>query len=101
MNVGTTRTIFEAILILIVVVQYIRLDRLRASVGSLVVYLEANMAKALADRSPWVRIPAETLGAVLKSKVRALPTPRQFNGKAPKHPAESSPARRRKMGAAP
>ncbi len=72
---------------LAIVVLAIRENRLRASLGSLVVYLEAHMAKALADRSPWTRIPSETLAAVLGSKVRTIPTPKRFNRKPGPHPA--------------
>jgi len=77
----------EALLLAAVVVLWVRENRLRAYLLRLSTLLGAYMAKALADRSPWVRVPAETMAQVLGSKVRWIPTPRRFNSKPGRHPA--------------
>ena len=89
------RNVVDGALVAVLLVMWVRENRLRAYLMRLSTYLEAHMAKALADRTHMVRIPAAHLAAVLGSKVRHLPDPRQFNRKSGgRHPATERKVRK-------
>lgn len=72
-------------------------DRRAAVVSRHRFVVRAAIAKALADRSPMVRVPASYLARVFRiTDLRVLPDGREFGGKPPsRHPAALPPARRK------
>jgi hypothetical protein len=98
----TTLQSFELATVLLlagIILLGVYVDQLRARRRAQKFLLEAYLAKALAERRATAPIPTQVLAEVFDLDGRTLRDIGAHGAKAPKHPAASSPARRRKMGA--